>query len=83
MAAIVKITETARGKTFEVCLEDECMKEPDEEHIREYHRTWTWSLQDNSMTEEDMIREVKLLAAGEKARLSPSQPATRAVNITV
>ena len=77
---IVSITETGTEKTFEVCLVDKCSK--DEAHKAEHHRTWTWA-QTDDMTEEDMIREVKLLAAAERARLAPPQPNVRTVSIRI
>jgi len=80
MAKIVTITETATEKTFEVCLADKCST--DEAHLLFEHRSWSWSLPSEVMTEADMIAEVKLLAAAEKARLSP-QSTTRSVSIKV
>ncbi len=82
MAQIIKITEAAVARIFEVCLADKCPALLTEEHIEEYHRSWTWSL-GTEMTEEDMIFEVKLLAASERERLAPPPISTRQVSIAI
>ena len=80
MAKIIKIINTPTGKTFEVCLADNCSA--DESHLLLEHRSWTWGLPSEGMTEVDMIAEVKLLAVAEKARLT-SQSTTKKVNIAI
>lgn len=71
---IVGITETDTKRSFEVCLEEECSK--DEEHIAR-HETFTWGLDGNTMSQEDMIREIKLLL---KPKVTPK---TKKVSIAI
>ena len=82
MAKIIEITDQGNDKTFTVCLADKCSPS-DQAHAASYHRTYTWSTADNPMTEEDMIREVKHLAAAEKARLDMPLATVRPVSINV
>ena len=80
MAKIIEITDQGNDKTFTVCLADTCSLS-DQAHAAEHHRSWTWGKCD--MTEEQMIAEVKLLAADEKARLDTPPATVRPVSIKV
>ena len=85
MAKIVQITETATEKTFEVCLAAKCSTD-DAEHAERHHRSWSWALPADPMTEADMIREVKLLAREEQkriVRLRRTGGTARAVSIKI
>jgi len=78
MAKIIEIQDTPTTRTIVACLAANCAD--DAQHVEEYHRSWTWGL-DTSMTEADMIREVKLLI---KSAIGPkSSPTIRKVSIKV